>query len=425
LTTSSKQNQSFLEATRRFNIWVGAVRSGKTFASIRKFIDRIKWGIPGDAMIVGVNRGSIHRNILTHMFKTLGFPCPSPMSPKTSLFGRDVYFVGAPDISAVSTIQGSTLAYAYVDEATNLPEPFWKMLESRLSIDGAQLFATCNPEGPSHWLKKEYLDSKEHDLIYWNFNLDDNPSLTDKFKKDLKASYKGMWYKRYILGEWAMATGAIFDGFDNLNIYEKPYPKPSFYCAGIDYGTVNATSCHLAAVSPHSWPQIRIEKEYYFDSKKYGRAKTDRELALDIRKFLENESITSLYVDPAAASLKLELRNMDLPVIDANNDVLFGIKVMSQYISGKNLVVHKSCTNLIEQIQSYAWDPKAADRGEDKPIKKDDHAVDSTRYLIASCFKHGLEGHLGESVSIQKINEQIYGDNTQYMFGDNQVGGYF
>src|SRR6266436_5165694 len=126
--TSDKQNLSYLEAQKRFNIWCGAVRSGKTFASIRKFLDRLKHGVPGDAMIIGVNRGTIHRNILTHLYRTLGFPCPSPMSNKVNLYGRDLYFVGAPDVSAVTTIQGSTLAYAYVDEASCIPEAFWKML---------------------------------------------------------------------------------------------------------------------------------------------------------------------------------------------------------------------------------------------------------------------------------------------------------
>ena len=196
--TSPKQNLSYLEATHRFNIWVGAVRSGKTFSSIRKFIDRIKYGVPGDAMIIGVNRGTIHRNILTSMFKTLGFPCPSPMSNKIHIFGRDLYFVGAPDVSAVSTIQGSTLAYAYIDECSQIPEPFFKMLESRLSIPGAQLFATCNPDTPSHWLKKQYLDRADvHDLIYWNFYLEDNPVLDETYKKAITASYTGVWYRRF------------------------------------------------------------------------------------------------------------------------------------------------------------------------------------------------------------------------------------
>jgi len=425
MPTSPKQNKSFHEATHRFNIWIGAVRSGKTFSSIERFIYDLKNGPKGDAMIIGVNRSTIHRNVLSHLYKRLGFPCPSPMSNKATLYGRDVYFVGAPDVSAVTTIQGSTLALAYVDEATCIPEPFWKMLETRLSVRGAKLFATANPEGPGHFLKKEYLDRSDvHDIISWQFNLDDNPVLDEVYKKDIKASFSGVFYQRYILGQWALATGAIFDGWCELNVFDKDYPAPSFYCAGLDYGTVNPTSCHIAAITPNQWPQIRIEKEYYFDSAKHGRSKTDRELAKDIFDFLRYTPITALYVDPAAASLKLELRNLDIPVVDANNDVLFGIKSMTQYIAGKNLLIRKGCKNLIEQCQSYAWDPYYAARGEDKPIKKNDHAVDSCRYLIASCFKHGLEGHPDQNLSYDQLRRKIFGgDERLDGFGENS--GYF
>jgi len=347
------------------------------------------------------------------------------MCNKTQLFNRDVYFVGAPDIGAVTTIQGATLAVAYVDEATCIPEPFWKMLETRLSVPKAQLLATCNPEGPAHWLKKEYLERRDvHDLVSWQFNLDDNPSLDEDYKKAIKSSFSGVFYRRYIQGEWALATGAVFDGWDELNVFDKDYPAPNFYCAGLDYGTVNPTSCHIAAITPNQWPQVRIEKEYYFDSVKHGRSKTDRELASDIKNFIGYISINALYVDPSAASLKLELRNLDLPVLDANNDVLFGIKTMTQFITGKNLVIRKSCKNLIEQCQSYAWDPHYADRGEDKPIKKNDHAVDSCRYLLASCFKNGLHQNPDENLTIEQLKRKIYGD--QDYLGFNQgAGGYF
>jgi PBSX family phage terminase large subunit len=221
--TSLKQNQSYVEATHRFNIWVGAVSSGKTFSSIERFIKDLRDGPPGDAMIIGVNRTSIQRNILTHLYRRLGFPCPSEKSQKSILYGRDVWFVGAPDVSAVSTIQGSTLALAYVDEATNLPEPFWKMLESRLRVPGAKLLATCNPESPAHFIKKDYIDKKELDLVHWNFCLDDNPSLDEIYKQQLKASYSGLWFRRYVLGEWCLASGAVFDSWDETNVFDKDF----------------------------------------------------------------------------------------------------------------------------------------------------------------------------------------------------------
>lgn len=421
---SEKQIKSFCESTHRFNIWVGAVSSGKTYSSIEAFIRDLKDGPPGDAMIIGVNRTSIQRNILTHLYRRLGFPCPTEKSQMNRLYGRDVWFVGAPDVSAVATIQGSTLALAYVDEATNLPEPFWKMLESRLRVPGAKLLATCNPESPAHFIKRDYIDKKELDLVHWNFCLDDNPVLDEKYKQQLKASYSGLWYERYINGNWCLASGAVFDSWDNINIFDKEYPPPIEYCASLDYGTINPTACHIAAIAPNQWPQIRIEKEYYFDSVKHGRSKTDGELARDIKEFIGYTPITALYVDPAAASLKLELRNLDLPVVDANNDVLFGIKLMSQYIGGRNLLVHKRCKNLIDQIQGYAWDSKAANNGEDKPIKKNDHAVDSCRYLIASRFKNGLHNHPDENLTHAQLMRKVFQEDDIYSQFNNLVPGF-
>ncbi len=184
---SPKQIQSYNVANKRFNIWVGAVRSGKTYSSILKLINIIKNGPPGAGMIIGVNRDTIQRNVLLELYRFLGFPPPGTKTTETKLYGRNIYFVGAHDEGAVRRIQGSTLAWAYVDEATCIPSPFWRMLLGRLSVKDAQLLATCNPEGPAHWLKKEFIDRQgDLDLIHWNFNLDDNPSLDPKFKEELK-----------------------------------------------------------------------------------------------------------------------------------------------------------------------------------------------------------------------------------------------
>lgn len=423
---SEKQELSYKQANKRFNIWVGAVRSGKTYSSILKLIDVMQNGPPGDGMIIGVNRESIQRNVLGQLYRNfLGFPEPSTKTNETKLYGRRIYFVGAHDESAVRRIQGSTLAFAYVDEATCIPSPFWRMLLSRLSIKGSQLLATCNPEGPAHWLKKEYIDrSHELDMVYWNFNLDDNPSLDEKFKEDLKKEYTGMWYKRYILGEWAVAHGLVYDSFDFDNIYENSSLNPNYYIVGCDYGTTNATAAVLLAVNPTQWPQLRVEQEYYYDSAKRGRSKTDAELASDIKDFIGHSNVRAVYVDPAAASFKLELRNQGIPVVDANNDVLLGIKITSKFISQKNLVIQKGCKTLLEHVQSYAWDPKAADRGEDKPLKVNDHILDALRYACASAFPSGEFYHPDENLNIDQLKRKIYGDDDPFGFVQVPSGGY-
>jgi len=422
---SQKQIKSFNEANKRFNIWVGAVRSGKTFASIIKLIDVIKNGPPGNGMIIGVNRDTIQRNVLLELYKFLGFSPPSTKTTETKLYGRNIYFVGAHDEGAVRRIQGSTLAFAYVDEATCIPAPFWRMLLSRLSVKGSQLLATCNPEGPAHWLKKEYIDRQaDLNLIHWDFNLDDNPSLDEKFKEDLKKEYTGMWYKRYILGEWAVAHGLIYDCFDNDNLFDRQMDAPNYYIVGIDYGTSNATAGVLCAVSPTRWPQIRVEDEYYYDSEKKGRSKTDAELADDIKEFIGYRNISAIYVDPSAASLKLELRRRDLPVLDARNDVVEGIKQTAKFISQKNLVIHKKCNTLIDCIQTYAWDPKAADQGEDRPLKKREHICDALRYACYSAFPSGEFASPDENLTVDQLRRKVYGDDNIGFIGSSS-GGYY
>lgn len=424
--TSPKQNKSFVEATHRYNIWVGSIRAGKTYSSVRKFIDRLQFGVPGDAMICGVNRSSIGRNILSLMYDMIGFPAPTEKCMKTRLYGRDLYFVGAPDISAVATIKGATLAYAYIDEITEVPEPFFKMLDGRLSVPGAQLFGATNPDGPAHWFKKQYIDRKEElDLIHWDFNLDDNPILDKEYKKIIKASYTGLWFDRYILGKWALASGAIFPDFDHENLFENSFPTPNYYLVGIDYGTTNPTAAVLVAITPNKWPQARIEAEYYYDSAKTGVPKTDAQLVNDIKEFIGYRDVRSIYVDPAAASFKIALRQEDLPVIDANNDVLLGVKTMNKFISGRNIVVHKSCKNAIEQLQSYAWDSKYADRGEDKPVKKNDHQVDAIRYSLTPFLNSGDFGYADEQLNIENIRRKVYGNQDIYSNFNNEIHGGF
>lgn len=417
---SDKQIKSFNSATKRLNFWVGAVRSGKTYSSLLKLIDFMKSGPSGAIMIVGVNRDSIQRNVLSELYNFLGCTPPSSKTNETKIYGRSVYFVGAHDEGAVRRIQGSTLAAAYVDEATCIPQPFFKMLLSRLSVNGAQLFATMNPEGPSHWLKKQFIDrAEELDIAHFHFVMDDNPSLSEEYKNSLKKEYgHGAWYRRLILGEWALASGLVYPDFDDDNIYTEPKNNPSYYIMGIDYGTTNATAAVMCAINPRLWPQISVEAEYYYDSREVGRPKTDEELVADIKRFISYRHIRAIYVDPAAASFKIALQRENLPVVDANNDVLLGIKITEKFISNKNLVVHKSCRNLIEGLQSYVWDIKAADRGQDKPLKHADHIQDALRYSLASAFPTGDLSNPGEGRTIDQLRQYVYGENSMSLFGE-------
>jgi phage terminase large subunit len=216
----------------------------------------------------------------------------------------------------------------------------------------------------------------------------------------------------------------IWDGFDQDNLYEHPFGPAKFYAVGLDYGTSNATAAVLASIDPTTWPQIRIEEEYYYDSVKKGRTKTDAQLVDDIYAWLQHKSIQAIYVDPAAASLKAEMRQRGMPVLDAKNDVINGIRTVGKFISHKNLVIHKGCTNLIDSINSYIWDPVAVNRGEDKPLKKFDHCADALKYLIYSLYPQGSIHSIDNDITIAQVKKQIYGDNES-LWGNNDLSGYY
>jgi PBSX family phage terminase large subunit len=393
---SQKQKQSLRESNARLNIWIGAVRSGKTYASIWRFIKYIQKGPPGDLMIVGKSIDTIRRNIISELMDFLGVDVRYYAGNRIiNLWERKIYVVGANDERAVQKIQGSTLAGAYIDEVSLIPESFWSMLLSRLSIPGAQLFATTNPDSPFHWLKTKVLDDINLDLKSWHFKLEDNPSLDDSYKDNLKREYKGLWYQRYIEGLWVLAEGTIYDFFDpKLHVMQFiPTNTAKFYIVGVDYGTTNPCAFTLIGYNPDHYPNMWVEKEYYWDSVKENRQKTDTEYAEDLVKFISNipSALKDIYLDPSAASFKVELQRHGVRnIVDANNDVLDGIRFVSGLLSNGSLQVHISCKNLINEFGSYVWDHKSRDLGIDKPMKRSDHVLDSVRYGLFTHFGKNL-----------------------------------
>lgn len=393
---SEKQLYALQEANARLNIWEGSVRSGKTFSSIIKFLIALSRGPKGAAMIVGVSRDAIQRNILPELCGMAGLRIPTPKSSQMMVFGRIVHIVGANDERAQRRIQGSTLAMAYVDELTLIPQGFFKMLLSRLSVPGAQLFATTNPDSPFHWLKTDFIDREgtdEHfDLKTFKFRLDDNPSLTKQYIDSLKAEYSGLWYQRYIDGAWVLAEGLVYDFFDEEDhVLNAPPGIAKEYVIGVDYGTTNPTVFLKIGFNPEVYPNIWVEDEYYYDSRKYNRQKSDTEYIEEFRQWLGPIAPGAVYVDPSAASLRVEMQHQAVPnVRDADNDVINGIRFVGNLLSNGTLKVCKKCTNLIKEIQTYRWDDKASARGEDKPLKENDHASDSLRYAIFTHFKGGI-----------------------------------
>jgi PBSX family phage terminase large subunit len=351
------------------------------------------------------------------------------------ILGRKIYVVSANDARSEGKIRGSTFVGAYIDEATLLPETFFKMLLSRLSLPGAKLFATTNPDSPYHWLRRDFLDrAADLDLLTWEFKIEDNPSLSGEFVKQIKQEYSGLWYQRFIEGKWVQAEGAVYDFFDpSIHCIDYPTHPATHYIAGIDYGTSNAFACVLIGINYDHWPNMWVESEYYFDSKISQRQKTDYEYANDLELFLKWKPIKAIYIDPSAASFRLELgkRNID-SLFEAKNEVLDGIRLVAQHLTQGTLKICRQCKNTVAQFQSYVWDPKSNKLGVDRPLKENDHAcvTGDTKILLSfgevpisdihfpEFFHFGLinynlqtnkiESDLGLNACLTRKNAEIY-----------------
>jgi PBSX family phage terminase large subunit len=285
-----------------------------------------------------------------------------------------------------------TLCLAYGDELTTVPEAFYAQVLYRLSVKGAQLFGTTNPDNPMHWLRKKYLlRAGELNLRTWHSTLDDNPHLDPEYVANAKLENVGMWYKRYILGLWVMAEGAIYDMWDEDRHVVDVLPLMQRWIAlGIDYGTNAPFAALLLGLGTDR--NLYLGAEYRHDSKKAMRQLSAVEYSRAMRTWLANIPVpgTSLHgvrpdmiiVDPAELQFRVQLTNDGLVTHGANNNVMDGIRTVSSLLATDRLKVHRSCAGWIEEAPGYSWDPDKALLGEDAPVKLDDHSLDAGRYAV-------------------------------------------
>lgn len=394
---SDKQIDAFQNSSARINIFEGPVRAGKSFVALLRWLEFCRSGPKGPLIICGRTDKTIKRNIINPLQTLVGSALNYSIGKgEVQLYDRLMYVVGADNERASAKIQGSEFAGALLDELTLLPESFVKMLLSRLSIPNAQLFGSTNPDSPYHWLKTDFINRKNDlNCKVFSFSIEDNPSLDSEYKKQLRKEYQGLWYKRYIEGLWVVAEGAIYDFFNEAE-HVIPYPPSpaTKYFVGVDYGTQNPCVFVLIGQNTSSFPNLWCEKEYYYDSKKHMRQKSDYEYAQDFIKFLDGITPEAIYVDPSASSFKVELRRQGIKnVRDAVNDVLPGIRFQGQLITNGTYKICSQCTETIKEYSNYVWDEKSSRKGDEKPIKSFDHAKDAERYcLFTHFFSKSLSG---------------------------------
>lgn len=387
---SAKQLEVIANSTARLNILDGSVRSGKTIASLVAWIMFVAEAPRGgELLMAGKTERTLKRNVLDVLEQMVGsqYFTFNLGAGEAMLFGRRIYLVGANDLRSEGKIRGLTLAGAYGDEISLWPESFFTMLLSRLSVPGARFIGTTNPDNPYHWLKVNYLDRvKELNLKNWHFTLEDNLNLDPAYVEALKKEYTGLWYKRFILGEWIAAEGIIYDMFDEkIHVVKKLPEKFDKYIIGVDFGMQNPTVFLLAGINNGI---AYVVKEYYHEGKE--QTKTVDRYSKDFKDWLGDIKPHRIYIDPSAQAFMQQLKVDGFSnVREANNDVLDGIATVSKFLSQQKLFIHHSCKNTIREFYSYVWDTKAQQNGQDKPFKKNDHCMDALRYILHSEYPVG------------------------------------
>ncbi len=258
---------------------------------------------------------------------------------------------------------------------------------ARCSAPGAKLIMSTNPAGPRNWLRQKYiLRAAELDLGHWHFTLDDNPFLDPYYVASLKRELTGVFYQRMVLGLWVAAEGAIYQAFDeDRHVIRGPLPAINWIPAcGIDVGSTNPFHAVMLGVTQDR--RLIITKEWRHDSRATGRIMTNVEYAKALTKWIPPDNPTWIVVDPSAADFRETLRQHGgtRRVMAGDNAVLDGIQLVSSLFATDRLVIHESCKHLLDEIPGYVWSEKAAERGEDEPLKQDDHGLDGMRYAIRS-----------------------------------------
>ena len=376
----------------------GAIRSGKT---VSMSLSYVMWAMSKydsqNFIMAGKTISSFKRNVLQNlklMLTSRGYHWiyhisgEFPNMLEVTRNGKTNYFYifGGKDEGSQDLVQGITAAGAFFDEVALMPESFVNQATGRCSVEGATWWFNCNPAGPMHWFKLEWIDKrKKKRLLYLHFTMDDNLSLSEKVKAKYREMYAGVFYLRYIRGMWAVAEGLIYTMLTNA---ERPAGRKSTAAKTItvDYGTTNP--CVFLEV----WDDgetLWIDREYRWDSRSEearrsgNPQRTDSQYADDMEEFMGStpEDQCMVVVDPSAASFIAELRSRGVYVKPANNDVEDGIRVVGSLLAKRNIRINKeNCKGLLGEMRSYVWDDKAAERGEEKPVKQKDHGPDALRY---------------------------------------------
>jgi len=377
----------------------GAVRSGKTFCMGLSFVLWAFYHFSGKSFaFCGKTILSLRRNLvrpLTGQLERIGISYKEKVSENyldITLLGRRnrFYLFGGKDEGSAAFIQGITLAGVLFDEVALMPRSFVEQALARCSVDGSRFWFNCNPEHPHHWFYTEWIQKRRaKKALYLQFKMSDNPSLSPDILRRYKKLYSGVFYQRFVLGRWVVAQGLVYPMFSaELHVCRELPTAFSQYVISCDYGTVNPASFGLWGESGGIWYRM---DEYYYDARREGVMRTDREHGEALERLAAGREIAAIIVDPSAASFMEQLRRMGrYALVKADNDVVNGIRRVSDALKNGAVQFSGNCADSIREFALYRWNEG---QEEDHPVKQDDHAMDDIRYFISTWLHPQPEDH--------------------------------
>lgn len=372
----------------------GSIRSGKTVSMSMSFVlwamfnfDRQNFAMCGKTI------ASLRRNVLGNLKRQLraeGYTAKERKSENLLIVTKDgkvnsFYLFGGKDEASQDLIQGITLAGAFFDEVALMPESFVNQATGRCSVDGSKWWFNCNPASPFHWFYVNWIKkAKQRNLLYLHFTMADNLTLTKRIRERYEAQYSGVFYQRYILGLWVIAEGIIYRCFNKDRHVLKDIPVTAGeYIVSSDYGIQNANVFLLWQKETEKNRWVCLD-ECVWSGRDEQEEKSVKELADMLDQMLGDRKPKFIIIDPSASAMKVELRKRGYKNRDAENDVRDGIENVITLLMQDGLGFMAWCKNTIREFGLYSWDPKAAQRGEDKPIKTNDHCMDAVRYFVTT-----------------------------------------
>lgn len=371
---------------------VGPTQSGKSVALAHSFVCYIlanDWpeGRFDGFAVMGPSMEQV-KSMLSNMeasAEALGIRCDVAANGNAKMAGHNIQGVSIANQGSRKMFHGKRFGAVLIDEVTICDKETIQYAEGRVNVAPkgkatGKLFTATNPESPHHWWKRERVDRDKAAVV--NSSIEDNPSLSEEYKAELRSKWAGAILERMYYGRWAAHSGLVYPFFEKQCLVDAPDIDPVRFDLSVDHATATVTHALLWAVYPN---HRRVVDEWRHNGAVNGW-KTTGNQAQDIKEWIGVRRPSKIYCDPAAPHMALDLaETLGIDVYYAENDVLPGIQQCMVLMEQGQLSVDRSCQYTIFEMGAYQWDSKAEQRGDpDKPVKVDDHAPDSFRYYVHS-----------------------------------------